>query len=190
MSYPPAPPPHGYPPGPQPGQPGPYGGMPPGQPYGGPPAGWPPPVQPRSGGMGWVIGLVAGIVLVVAIGLTLWLTGVFESGSSATASRGTIDVKIDSPAASGAGCTGVVRDGEVPAGSGTDWNRVVVGGASVTWNGTPVDPITLRQYLDLTTTIRPVPVLITRVEPGASPAIVNRVREVIAGALKCQPTSL
>ena len=46
---------------------------------------------------------------------------------------------------------------------------------AVLWNGAPVDMVTLRQYLDLTTTIRPTPELHLQPHPEARYEIVDEV---------------
>ncbi len=46
---------------------------------------------------------------------------------------------------------------------------------TVLWNGAPVDLVTLRQYLDLTTTIRPTPELHLQPHPEARYEVVDEV---------------
>jgi biopolymer transport protein ExbD len=53
---------------------------------------------------------------------------------------------------------------------------------TVLWNGGPVDLVTLRQYLDITTTIRPVPELQIQPHPQARYAVVDEVLAVIKRA--------
>jgi len=48
----------------------------------------------------------------------------------------------------------------------------------VLWNGNPVDLVTLRQYLDLTTTMNPVPELHLQPEPQARYELVDEVLAV------------
>jgi biopolymer transport protein ExbD len=48
----------------------------------------------------------------------------------------------------------------------------------VTWNGLPVDLTTLRQYLDLSTTLRPVPELHLQPDPQARYDLVDQVLAV------------
>lgn len=55
---------------------------------------------------------------------------------------------------------------------------VIMPDNSVTWNGTPVDLVTLRQYLDLTTTMRPVPELHLQPHPEARYEAVDEVLAV------------
>jgi biopolymer transport protein ExbD len=58
-------------------------------------------------------------------------------------------------------------------------NKVVVTPqGQVLWNGTPVDLTTLRQYLDLTTTMRPVPELHLQPDPQARYELVDEVLAV------------
>ena len=207
MSYPPGPgggqppqeqPPYGQPPqGSYPGHG--YGGPPPHQPYGGPPG-------PRPGVPAWVwivagVGILAIVLLIVFLVLTrpsdsppLDVSISSSSDYSGSANMtGNMSGVSDPAGASGlatslAACTGVVRNGGTrPAG---EFNRVIVNARGVMWNSAPVDPITLRQYLDLTSTIRPVPTLITQVEPDANPTVVERVREVIRRSLACEPGAL
>ena len=57
-------------------------------------------------------------------------------------------------------------------------NKVVITAAGqILWNGTPVNQVTLRQYLDLTQTMNPVPELHLQPEPNAH---YNLVDEVLA----------
>jgi biopolymer transport protein ExbD len=58
-------------------------------------------------------------------------------------------------------------------------NKVVVTPqGQVLWNGTPVNLTTLRQYLDLTTTMRPVPELHLQPDPQARYELVDEVLAV------------
>jgi len=62
-------------------------------------------------------------------------------------------------------------------------NKIVVDREGrVLWNGTPVDLVTLRQYLDLTTTIRPTPELHIQPDPEARYEVVDEVLAVIKRA--------
>ena len=62
-------------------------------------------------------------------------------------------------------------------------NKIVIDRAgSVLWNGTPVDLVTLRQYLDITTTIRPTPELHIQPDPEARYVLVDEVLAVIKRA--------
>jgi biopolymer transport protein ExbD len=67
-------------------------------------------------------------------------------------------------------------------------NKIVVTPqGAVLWNGVPVDLTTLRQYLDLTTTMRPVPEL--HLQPDAQ-ARYELVDEVLAVAKRAQVTAM
>jgi biopolymer transport protein ExbD len=46
------------------------------------------------------------------------------------------------------------------------------------WNGTPVNQTTLRQYLDLTTTMNPVPELHLKPDPNSRYELVDQVLEI------------
>ena len=50
---------------------------------------------------------------------------------------------------------------------------------SVSWNGVPVDDVTLRQYLDQTTQMSPEPELHFQPDPNAKYDVVDRVLAVI-----------
>ena len=55
-------------------------------------------------------------------------------------------------------------------------NKVVIDPAgTVYWNGAPVDAVTLRQYLDITTTMTPVPELHLQPDPNARYEVVDEV---------------
>ena len=55
-------------------------------------------------------------------------------------------------------------------------NKIVITGAGqILWNGTPVSPVLLRQYLDQTTTMTPVPELHMQPEPEARYELVDEV---------------
>ena len=67
-------------------------------------------------------------------------------------------------------------------------NKIVVTGDSqVLWNGAPVDLVTLRQYLDITTTMTPTPELHLQPEPNARYELVD---EVLAVAKRAQVTAM
>jgi len=67
-------------------------------------------------------------------------------------------------------------------------NKVVVTPqGQVLWNGTPVDLTTLRQYLDLTTTMRPVPELHLQPDPQARYELVD---EVLAVCKRARVTAM
>jgi biopolymer transport protein ExbD len=58
-------------------------------------------------------------------------------------------------------------------------NKVIVmPNGSVLWNGTPVSLVTLRQYLDITTTMTPVPELHLQPHPEARYEVVDEVLAV------------
>jgi biopolymer transport protein ExbD len=58
-------------------------------------------------------------------------------------------------------------------------NKIVITTTNqVLWNGIPVDLVTLRQYLDLTTTMTPVPELHLQPEPQARYELVDEVLAV------------
>ena len=58
-------------------------------------------------------------------------------------------------------------------------NKVVINpDGQILWNGTPVDLVTLRQYLDLTQTMNPVPELHLQPDPKASYELVDKVLAV------------
>jgi len=58
-------------------------------------------------------------------------------------------------------------------------NKVIITRTNqVLWNGTPVDLVTLRQYLDLTTTMSPVPELHLQPEANARYELVDEVLAV------------
>ena len=58
-------------------------------------------------------------------------------------------------------------------------NKVVITAAGqVLWNGTPVDLVTLRQYLDLTQQMNPIPELHLQPEPTARYELVDQVLAV------------
>ena len=55
-------------------------------------------------------------------------------------------------------------------------NKVVVTPqGQILWNGTPVDPVRLRQYLEITTTMTPVPELHLQPDPQARYEVVDEV---------------
>lgn len=53
------------------------------------------------------------------------------------------------------------------------------------WNSTPVDLVTLRQYLDLVTTMRPPPLFDLEVDPRTPCDRVARIVALVSGALDC-----
>jgi biopolymer transport protein ExbD len=55
---------------------------------------------------------------------------------------------------------------------------VVMPNRSILWNGTPVDEVTLRQYLDITTTMNPEPELHMQPHPEAPYEVVDQVLAV------------
>jgi len=67
-------------------------------------------------------------------------------------------------------------------------NKIVITPqGAVLWNGTPVTLTTLRQYLDLTTTMNPVPELHLQPDPQARYALVD---EVLAVTKRAQVTAM
>lgn len=55
-------------------------------------------------------------------------------------------------------------------------NKIVIEPTgAILWNGAPVDEVTLRQYLDLTTTMNPVPELHLQPHPDARYEVVDQV---------------
>ena len=67
-------------------------------------------------------------------------------------------------------------------------NKVVITPqGQVLWNGTPVNLVTLRQYLDLTTTMNPVPELHLQPDPQARYELVD---EVLAVTKRAQVTAM
>jgi biopolymer transport protein ExbD len=58
-------------------------------------------------------------------------------------------------------------------------NKIVISpGDIVLWNGTPIDMVRLRQYLDVTQTMNPVPELHLQPEPNARYELVDEVLAV------------
>jgi len=79
-------------------------------------------------------------------------------------------VKLDLP---------VAQDPQNPPPIDPVKNKIVVtAGGAVLWNGMPVDFVTLRQYLDQTTNMTPVPELHLQPEPNARYEIVDKVLAV------------
>src|SRR5687767_5300236 len=67
-------------------------------------------------------------------------------------------------------------------------NKIVVEpNDAVMWNGTPVDLVTLRQYLDITTTMQPTPELHLQPNPEAR---YERVDEVLAVTKRANVTAM
>jgi biopolymer transport protein ExbD len=67
-------------------------------------------------------------------------------------------------------------------------NKIVITPQGVVlWNGTPVNLVTLRQYLDLTTTMNPVPELHLQPDPQARYELVD---EVLAVTKRAQVTAM
>jgi biopolymer transport protein ExbD len=67
-------------------------------------------------------------------------------------------------------------------------NKIVITPqGAVLWNGTPVDLTTLRQYLDLTTTMNPTPELHLQPDPQARYELVD---EVLAVTKRAQITAM
>ena len=62
-------------------------------------------------------------------------------------------------------------------------NKIVVqGNGGYTWNGAPVNLVTLRQYLDITTTMTPTPELHLQPEPNARYVAVDELLAVVKRA--------
>ena len=55
---------------------------------------------------------------------------------------------------------------------------VIMPNRAILWNGAPVDPVTLRQYLDITTTMSPEPELHLQPDPEAPYEVVDEVLAV------------
>ena len=202
MSYPPPPsgghqPPPSYaPPGhPHPGH-GPYGGHPP----------YAPPRQSSYAGL--IVGIIALLLIggLAALYFTRTLDKWFGRSTSVPAitsapaqapiatpppvatPTSTMPVTSPLPASGATACPGVVSASDPGGAAATgDSNRLVVQGNGVSWNGTSIDPVSLRQYLDLTRTMNPQPTLVTRAEPGANPQVIGRVMTVIQQSLGCRP---
>jgi len=67
-------------------------------------------------------------------------------------------------------------------------NKIVITPqGAVLWNGSPVDLVTLRQYLDLTTTMNPTPELHLQPDPQARYELVE---EVLAVTKRAQVTAM
>ena len=64
---------------------------------------------------------------------------------------------------------------------------VIMPNGAVLWNGTPVDLVTLRQYLDITTTMQPTPELHLQPHPEARYELVD---EVLAVTKRAQVTAM
>jgi biopolymer transport protein ExbD len=64
---------------------------------------------------------------------------------------------------------------------------VIMPDGAVLWNGTPVDLVTLRQYLDITTTMTPTPELHLQPHPEARYELVD---EVLAVTKRAQVTAM
>lgn len=65
-------------------------------------------------------------------------------------------------------------------------NVLAIGGTgAMRWNGNPIELVQLRQYLDITATLVPTPLLILAVEPGAPCDRVNAAIETVSRSLNC-----
>jgi len=83
-------------------------------------------------------------------------------------------VKIDLP---------VNDPNNVPPPIDPEKNKILIDrNRTILWNGAPVDLLTLRQYLDQTTTIRPTPELHIQPDPEAPYVVVDEVLAVIKRA--------
>ena len=175
----------------------------------------PPPVAASRSAKPLIFGAV-GVAAIVAIVLTLYFTGVFgrrnddsfasewsstsprDQGPSGFASQ--IDRGMGSSAAAPVAapmatpCLGIVPAAEFSAHtstSGSAFNRLAIGpGRTLTWNDSSIDPVRLRQYLDITQAMSPRPVLVSRLDPAADPALVESVRDAINRALACNGARL
>jgi hypothetical protein len=58
--------------------------------------------------------------------------------------------------------------------------------ASPTWNGSPVTPQQVREYVELTKSIPPVPTLLLVVSPAADCAEINMFRQMVNEILDCE----
>jgi hypothetical protein len=75
---------------------------------------------------------------------------------------------------------------DLPVAEGQQTNRIVVTArGEIQWNGTAVDAVRLRQYLDIVRTMAPQPRTVVTVEPGAPPAVAAQVGEAISRAMNC-----
>lgn len=175
-----------------------------------------PPPLPASRSTKPLILAAAGVAAIVAIVLTLYFTGVFggrdgdsfsdqwsstssgEQGSSGFASQ--TDRGMDSSAAAPVApppatpCIGVVPAAEFGAYTSDSvpaHNRLAIGpGPTLTWNEASINAVTLRQYLDISQTLSPRPILVSRLDPAADPALVESVRDAIDRALDCRGARL
>jgi biopolymer transport protein ExbD len=67
-------------------------------------------------------------------------------------------------------------------------NKIVIEPSGVIlWNGAPVNPVTLRQYLDITTTMTPTPELHLQPDPNARYEVVD---EVLAITKRAKVTAM
>ena len=64
-------------------------------------------------------------------------------------------------------------------------NRVAVSGSIITWNGAALDAVTLRQYLDIVSTMAPQPRLVVEIAPDAQPQTAALVQTTIDNSLRC-----
>lgn len=66
------------------------------------------------------------------------------------------------------------------------YNRVTVDPAgNIYWNGAAVDLVQLRQYLDVTVSMNPVPMFVMEVDPRAPCETVTRIVAITSGVLDC-----
>jgi hypothetical protein len=175
-----------------------------------------PPPLPASRSAKPLILAAAGVAAVVAIVLTLYFTGVFGGRdrdsfsdrwpSTSSGARGSSGFASQTESGMGPSaaapvapptatpCPGVVPAAEfgayasdgVPA-----HNRLAIGpGPTLTWNEASINAITLRQYLDISQTLSPRPILVSRLDPAADPVLVESVRDAIDQALGCRGARL
>ncbi len=152
------------------------------------------------------------VALILAVLAILYFTGVFERLASQRAEPAGVEQPAPAPAptageptAGEAGgdlaypleespprsfCRGVLSEQEarvVPERGMQQSNRLTVTAAgAILWNGTPIDAVRLRQYLDIVMHMSPRPRTVVRVDPGAPAAQVEAASEAISGAMNCE----
>jgi len=69
-------------------------------------------------------------------------------------------------------------------------NQLAISGREgISWNEAAIDRVRLRQFLDISSTMRPAPLLVVRVRSGADPAHVQSIREAVYLGLSCRAES-
>lgn len=175
-----------------------------------PPAAAPPPPPVAAPARPFFSPLIV-VLLVVALlaGVTaiLYFGGVFDRLSGAQAEQTTAPT-ASAPASGTAppaaepgfddslaggdnfGCSGVFTERDArdqPLGDGQQVNNIVVTAAGeIQWNGAAVEPLRLRQYLDIVRTMAPRPRTVVSVEPGAPAGAREQVSETISSAMNCR----